>query len=243
MELRIISSGSEKGNSLLINGSEGRFLCDCGLSLRSLQTQLSELWNKELDGCFLTHEHGDHAKGAVALSHNYRVPLYGSPGTLAALSTDDKKPILEPWGLSRNWPDAVTPIPVSHDAAEPFAYRVRDEAGDVGVIYDCGMLSELLYLRLKGVRCLVIEMNHEPWLLHRSGRPELVIRRTEGPLGHLSNFQAWVLICELKPEFVVATHLSRMSNSPQIAAWYLNRTGAQWQIAWERETTTVNYVS
>ena len=65
LRFRSLASGSS-GNATLIEAHDGlhptRVLIDCGLGLRQLQAALAAdgLSPTDLDGVFITHEHGDH---------------------------------------------------------------------------------------------------------------------------------------------------------------------------------------
>ena len=68
-----------------------RLLIDCGFGIRQLQTRLAQaqLQIEDLDAVFITHEHSDHIGCALAVAVRYRIPVWMSQGTYAALGAPD----------------------------------------------------------------------------------------------------------------------------------------------------------
>ena len=87
LTVHILASGSE-GNSLLVSGEDTHVLLDAGISARRITAALRELGlsPRDLSGVLLTHEHTDHTAGLATLTKQYRLPLYASDGTAAALA-------------------------------------------------------------------------------------------------------------------------------------------------------------
>ncbi len=86
MKLISISSGSS-GNCYLVQSKEGHsVLIDCGLTARKTQQHLAEYGVNiaELSAIFLTHDHGDHLRGAGTISQRWSVPIYANSKTLEA---------------------------------------------------------------------------------------------------------------------------------------------------------------
>jgi phosphoribosyl 1,2-cyclic phosphodiesterase len=82
-------------------------------------------------------------------------------------------------------------------------------------------VTKMIVERLRQVRTLVIETNHDEKLLQNdTHRPWPVKQRIQSRHGHLSNAAAAGVIEELLPgkiERVVLGHLSRDCNRPQLA--------------------------
>ena len=78
LRFRVLGSGSG-GNATLVEGGSSRVLLDAGLSPRQLAERLESAGvdPASLDAVFLSHEHGDHARGARAFSATWGVPLAG----------------------------------------------------------------------------------------------------------------------------------------------------------------------
>ncbi|HEX9187656.1 MAG TPA: MBL fold metallo-hydrolase, partial [Vicinamibacteria bacterium] len=85
LRFRVLGSGSG-GNATLVEGGGARVLLDAGLGPRQLADRLADagIDPASLDAVFLSHEHGDHARGAAAFSAKWGVPIAGTPGTFRA---------------------------------------------------------------------------------------------------------------------------------------------------------------
>ena len=72
--MRVISLGSgSSGNALLVQSGETSVLVDAGFPLRLLAGRLRSLGiaPASLSAILLTHEHGDHACGALSLAYQH----------------------------------------------------------------------------------------------------------------------------------------------------------------------------
>ena len=180
---------------------------------------------EDLSAVVLTHEHGDHARGAVAAARMAGCPVIASAGTLRALGAElDGLPtaVLAPWGPLRIGSLTLQACHVSHDAAEPLAIAIDGPvAGQrVGIAYDVGLVSASLRHLLLRCACVIVEANHDDSLLSSSPYPPAVRRRIAGPDGHLSNQAAAVLLREVyHPALttVILAHLSSHCNLPELA--------------------------
>ena len=85
--LRVLGSGS-RGNCIALEEGGATLLLDAGFSAKEIELRAAkcDLDLSTLVGIAVTHEHGDHAKGAARLSTKYGVPVIGSPGTLLAIA-------------------------------------------------------------------------------------------------------------------------------------------------------------
>lgn len=85
MKLKVIGSGS-KGNAYLLENEEEALLIECGVGISKIKEALN--FNlKKLDGCIVTHEHGDHSQSVSKLM-SYGIDVHATTGTHKALSTD-----------------------------------------------------------------------------------------------------------------------------------------------------------
>jgi phosphoribosyl 1,2-cyclic phosphodiesterase len=223
MSLAVLGSGS-RGNAVAIATPEGVLLVDAGFGPRTLARRLvaAGLPTEPIIGIVLTHEHGDHARGAIALARKTLAPLIASRGTLSAL----RVPLpLECVPLPPHRPFAfgaltITACPVLHDAAEPVAVAIDGPGGRIGVALDVGRSTGALHLLLRECRHLVIESNHDDVLLRTGRYPPSVRERIAGSGGHLSNRAAAELleaVCHARLETVVLAHLSAQCNTPALA--------------------------
>ncbi|MEK7379491.1 MAG: MBL fold metallo-hydrolase, partial [Gemmatimonadota bacterium] len=69
IRLHVLGSGS-KGNAFAITSASGTLLIEAGFSTRSMvkRLEVAEVEPSSVRGIVLTHEHGDHARGGIALA-------------------------------------------------------------------------------------------------------------------------------------------------------------------------------
>ncbi len=225
-QLVVLGSGSKGNAFVLVDDTGAVLLLDAGFSLRELDRRLAAAGvdTGALVGIALTHEHGDHAAGALRLAARQRVPVVASLGTWQALSagTDrcDYLPVSSRASVTAG-PFRIDACPTSHDAAEPIALAVTLGNGlSLGVAYDLGRPTQAVRWFLRDRHCLVLEANHDMVLLRTSGYPATVQQRIAGPGGHLSNLDAARLLEELHHDglgTIILAHLSQRCNSPDAA--------------------------
>ena len=229
LRFRSLASGSS-GNATLIEGSDGlhrtRVLVDCGLGLRQLIARLAVegIGPADLDGIFITHEHGDHIGCAPMLMARYGVPLWTSAGTAqyaafagleSALNLVRDGQVFAIGGLQ------LHPFTVPHDAREPLQLRCTDGDRVLGLMTDIGHVTGHALAALAGCHALVLESNHDVELLAQSRYPDFLKRRVGGQHGHLSNVQAAAALGALHHDrlnTVVAAHLSERNNRPELVS-------------------------
>ena len=229
LRFRSLASGSS-GNATLIEGSDGlhrtRVLVDCGLGLRQLIARLAVegIGPADLDGIFITHEHGDHIGCAPMLVARYGVPLWTSAGTAqyaafagleSALNLVRDGQVFAIGGIQFH------PFTVPHDAREPLQLRCTDGDRVLGLMTDIGHVTGHALAALAGCHALVLESNHDVELLAQSRYPDFLKRRVGGQHGHLSNVQAAAALGALRHDrlnTVVAAHLSERNNQPDLVS-------------------------
>ena len=229
LRFRSLASGSS-GNATLIEASDGlhrtRVLVDCGLGLRQLLARLAVegIGPADLDGIFITHEHGDHIGCAPMLGARYGVPLWTSAGTVqyaafagleSALNLVRDGQVFAIGGIQFH------PFTVPHDAREPLQLRCTDGDRVLGLMTDIGHVTGHALAALAGCHALVLESNHDVELLAQSRYPDFLKRRVGGQHGHLSNVQAAAALGALRHDrlnTVVAAHLSERNNRPDLVS-------------------------
>jgi phosphoribosyl 1,2-cyclic phosphodiesterase len=219
--LYMLGSGS-RGNCCAVESDGVALLIDAGFSTREIELR-AEAAGFELDriiGIALTHEHGDHSRGAARLSRRLGVPVLTAPGTWNRLAPIMDQVTHRPLGICARvelGPFTIDACATSHDAAEPLAIAVRDARGvSVGVAYDLGRPTTAVRYLLRDLTGIVLEANHDEVLLRTSDYPSVVQRRIAGSGGHLSNRAAAQLLAELcHPGLatVVLAHLSYECNT------------------------------
>jgi len=222
--LYVLGSGS-RGNCFALESEGVVLLVDAGFSAKEIERRAASvgLALDRLAAIALTHEHGDHARGAARLAQRFAIPVLTAPGTWARLGGDSGTAYL-PIGLEYHvevGPFKIEACPTSHDAAEPLAIVARDGDGvSVGVAYDLGRPTVAVRYLLRRLTAIVLEANHDEVRLRTSGYPPVVQRRIAGSGGHLSNRAAAELLAELHhPALaaVVLAHLSQRCNSEEEA--------------------------
>lgn len=229
MRVASIASGSS-GNCIYVGSDRTHLLIDAGSSGKRIEQGIEELGLKaqELDGILLTHEHSDHIAGLGVMARKYSLPIYATQGTVQALSTIKSIGTVD-WGLFTKI-DAdsdfmigdltVTPVPVSHDAAQPVAYLFHQGEKSAGVITDLGTYEESLVSRLREINLLLMEANHDVHMLEVGRYPYELKQRILGERGHLSNEACGHLLGEVlnsRTQDVMLGHLSKENNYEELA--------------------------
>jgi phosphoribosyl 1,2-cyclic phosphodiesterase len=228
IRFRSIGSGSG-GNATVIEASSGitttRLLVDAGFSLKELDTRLARagLAASDLDAVFVTHEHGDHIGCALALAEREHLPLWMSRGTWRATGGFGAPATLrfardaEPIAIGDI---EVHPFTVAHDAAEPLQLRCSDGGARLVVLTDLGSITAHMIDNVAGCDAIVLECNHDAGMLANSRYPPSLKARIGGRFGHLSNATAAEILARCasaRLQHVVAAHLSRENNRPDLA--------------------------
>jgi len=223
--LYVLGSGS-RGNCFAVEHDGAAILIDAGFTPREIarRAETAGLALGRVGAIVLTHEHGDHARGAGRLARRLGVPVLTAPGTWTRLAARMRHTEHRPLGLCQRvgiGPFAVTACPTSHDAAEPLALAVETADGlRVGVAYDLGRATAAVRYLLRNLTAIVLEANHDDVLLRTSGYPPVLQRRIAGSGGHLSNRAAAELLTEVHHPglgVVVLAHLSRQCNTTEDA--------------------------
>ena len=219
--LRVLGSGSS-GNCIALEEDGGVLLLDAGFSAKEIESRAEDVGLDlgRLVGIAVTHEHGDHSKGAARLSAKYGVPVLGSKGTLESIVAGSVVE-LRTDRTTQIGPFTIETATTSHDAAEPLAIAAWGPSQTrVGLAVDLGRPTTTVRYLLQECAALVIEANHDEIMLRQSAYPATVRARIAGAGGHLSNRQTAELLTELcHPHLglVVLAHLSERCNAPDAA--------------------------
>lgn len=229
MKMAVLASGSS-GNSIYLSTDNTAILIDAGLSGKELERRMKsvKLNPEDISAILVTHEHGDHIKGAGVLSRRYNIPIYASAGTwkaarkkLGKIGKDFERTIEESWQLGDF---EITSFPIPHDAADPVGFVVSDGDVNFGLATDIGYITDELYDYLKDLDCILLEANHDIDLLREGSYPGMLKRRIRGNEGHLSNDETAELLPELLKTneksscpVVLLSHLSAENNRPELA--------------------------
>lgn len=229
MRLCSIASGSS-GNCTYVGSEATHLLVDVGISGKRTEAGLQELQlsGADIDGILVTHEHSDHISGLGVFCRKYEIPIYATKGTIQAILHN----------CGKNAPDAslfreiqadkkiiikdltVSPMRISHDAAEPVAYRIGYEGKRVAVCTDLGVYNDYTVECLKGLDAILLEANHDVNMLQVGPYPYYLKQRILGDRGHLSNENSGRLLNRVLHDGLKAIllgHLSKENNLPQLA--------------------------
>jgi phosphoribosyl 1,2-cyclic phosphodiesterase len=220
----VLGSGSS-GNCTFVATSRVRILVDAGFSCREIAKRLAGIGERaeSLHGILITHEHSDHIAGLARLAKKYRIPVYVSAHTRAALPPGVDLLAIETIEPGKRFVIedlTIEPFSIPHDAVDPVAFRLSAEGLSVAVATDLGYMPENVKYHLRGCHLLVIESNHDLEMLRNGPYPWYVKERVWSRTGHLSNK---ALGDFLRQEYdgaaqvVVLAHLSEQNNHPQIA--------------------------
>jgi phosphoribosyl 1,2-cyclic phosphodiesterase len=224
IRFRVLGSGST-GNATLVEGGGTRILLDAGLGPRELAERLNDagIDPASIEAVFLSHEHGDHARGAAPFSRRWGVRIKGTHGTYAAagLAAEEIEgyDVAVPGVAVEVGQLRVTPVRIPHDAAEPVGFVV--ECGDLafGHATDLGHMSATVIQALRRCRAVLVESNYDPALLRDGPYPWSLKERILGPYGHLANGDVGRYLERGLGEGcaqVVLAHVSQKSNHPEL---------------------------
>lgn len=224
-----IASGSS-GNCIYVGTDHTSVLIDAGITGKKVLEGLREVDRKpeDLDAILITHEHSDHIKGLGVLARKYELPVYCSAGTREAMLSGHMLGEVDESLFHTISPDEhfqirdldVLPFRVSHDAAEPVAYRVACGEKSMAVATDLGYYDDYIIDHLRYLDAVLIESNHDINMLQVGKYPYFLKQRILGLKGHLSNDNAGRLLGEIlhdNMKNVFLGHLSKENNLEDLA--------------------------
>ncbi|MDP6040703.1 MAG: MBL fold metallo-hydrolase, partial [Candidatus Latescibacteria bacterium] len=222
MRVCLLASGSG-GNSIYIQNGSSSVLIDAGLTGKRIEERLQGIGvdPSTLQGIVVSHEHSDHIKGVGILARRYHLPVWLTEGTLNASKKTFRG--TEQIHVMDNDEDfsigdlAFQAFQLPHDAADPVNFVVTDGNAQVAIATDMGVMTQLVYQRLREVDFVVIESNYDLKMLMDGPYPWDLKKRISGRHGHLPNDGAAETLCNLALEGLqqaVLAHLSEKNNHP-----------------------------
>ncbi len=215
IRIRSLASGSW-ANCLLVQVGDAVYLVDNGLPADRLERRLtaSGVHLKDIAGIFLSHEHGDHARGVTYLAKELSVPIYTLPGTGRCVGLHRKLVPLKAGISSRVDGMLVTPVPVRHDAEEPCGFFISAVGTRLAYFVDLGTVDARVLEYMEHADVVILEANHDEVMLWQGPYPFHLKRRIASATGHLSNRQVTQALASLKrsPRIVLLGHLSQHNN-------------------------------
>ncbi len=229
MRMCSIASGSS-GNCIYAGSDATHILIDTGISGKRTEAGLAglDLSMRDMDAILITHEHADHIQGLGVLSRKYHLPIYCTAGTKKAILAENSIGevgeelfhIVEPDEKYTLKDLVITPIRISHDAADPVAYKIGYGRKKGAVITDLGVYNDYTVEQLRDMDVVFMEANHDIHMLQVGRYPYPLKQRILGERGHLSNEASGQLLCRILHDnlkAVVLAHLSRDNNLPELA--------------------------
>ncbi len=229
MRICSIASGSS-GNCIYVGSDTTHLLVDAGISKKRVEEGLDTLGLslQDIDGILITHEHSDHISGLGVLLRKREIPVYATEGTIRKMKgisglshiPDDLFQAVREEEHFMIKDVMAAPMQISHDAAQPAAYRFRHDKKWMGIITDLGMYNEYTVACMQGMDVILLEANHDVRMLETGPYPYYLKQRIMGERGHLSNelagrFLSRILHDGLKA--VILGHLSKENNMPELA--------------------------
>ena len=165
MDIKIIASGSS-GNAYLIGDGKTRLLLDAGIPFKQIQVGC-RFQTSSIDGCLVTHRHGDHAaaipkllqRGITVYSNADVVGLY--PGVQQMEALKDHR-----IGTFR-----VLPFEAEHDVP-CFGYQITSEETGEKLVY----ITDSAYVKytFSGLTHIMIEANYAQEIMIDNVRDERI---------------------------------------------------------------------
>lgn len=222
MRFASLGSGS-KGNATLVEWGDTCVLVDCGFSIRQTVQRLAQLQRQpeDLSAILISHEHGDHIRGALPLARRFGLPLLMTAGTARAAKINseaatgvDIRLIVSDKAFRLDGIE-VSPVSVPHDAREPVQFVFCGGRRRLGVLTDLGSITPHVIERYSGCDGFLVEANHDEHMLAEGPYPQSLKRRVGGDWGHLNNRQTAQLLSQLDThalQVLVVGHISQQNN-------------------------------
>lgn len=229
MRFGTIASGSS-GNSIYIGSDNTHILVDAGISKKRIEEGLNAygLGLSDISAILVTHEHSDHIQALGVISRKYHIPIMATGLTIGEIKKTKSLGAIDVDVFHAVKPDiplqigdlTVCPFHISHDAADPVAYRVECGERSVAVATDLGVYDDYIVENLSGVNGIVIEANHDVNMLLAGSYPYHLKRRILGNFGHLSNESSGRLLDRIlhdNMKHIFLGHLSKENNFEELA--------------------------
>lgn len=157
MDIKILASGSS-GNAYRVSDGKTTLLLDAGIPIKSIQVGC-EFKASQLDGCLVTHSHGDHSKAVKDLA-KLGVDVYTSRGTMDACGFAGHR-IHAAKALKEIAVGTfkILPFDVQHDAPEPLGFLLASTETGEKLLY----FTDTYYIkyRFQGLTHIMAECNYD----------------------------------------------------------------------------------
>ena len=256
MDFYSIASGSS-GNCIYIGSDHSCVLIDAGISYKRILEGLHRIGKsaQDITAILVTHEHSDHISGLGVLSRKIQVPIYATAPTIRQIMR------YSPLGkvdeslfrtVEADLPFTVGDLDIeafhiSHDAADPVAYRIESGGRAAAVATDMGCYNGYTLAHLKDLDVVLVESNHDVNMLQVGPYPYPLKRRILSEKGHLSNVSAGMLLTQILNDHMKAAylgHLSKTNNYEALAyATVINELAADEQCPYREGDIPIHVAS
>ena len=240
MKVTNLSSGS-KGNSTFVASENTKILVDCGIGIKLLTKNLSEIGEnvENIDAILITHEHSDHIGGlAILVKHNPGLHIFVNELVWKEIIKKHSELLAHQFVHFVEYEKqlsvgdfAVYAMENFHDSVSCASYIVSCGGGAVGICTDLGIITDHQVDMLSRCKVVYLECNHDKNMLASCGYPSVLKKRIAGNHGHLSNDQcaeAALKMVQAQTKVVVLSHISENSNLPEVA---YSRVAGEFELA------------
>ena len=157
MDIKVLASSS-LGNAYIVSDGTTSILLDAGIPYKELQVK-SDFKINEVAACFISHEHGDHAKAVKDLLKG-AIDVYALPETLSALGVSDHhraKAVMVGTSIDINTLK-IMPITMFHDCP-CVGYMVYSENTKETLFFATDTYK--ITVNPQGVDYLILEINYQ----------------------------------------------------------------------------------
>lgn len=160
MELLVIGSGS-KGNCYLLKSEDGEVLMlEAGVNFKEVKKAL-DFKICDIVGCYITHEHGDHAGHAQKVIET-GIKTHASKGTIEGMKAEHQVHVIKHGEVSKSGKFLIVPFNTIHDTREPLGFLIQHpEMGTALFLTD----SEFVEYKFSNLSHILIECNYSEELI------------------------------------------------------------------------------
>lgn len=167
MNILVLASGSA-GNCYIVSDGHSKIMLEAGTTSGHLHTSLKGK-TKDINACFITHEHKDHSRAGSYLSK--LMAIYTTEGTREACSWNG----YTYWAFKRNGKlyhpvrigtFIILPFRVEHDAAEPVGFLIKSAETKECLLFATD--TARIPYNFKNLNYIMIEANYDDSILRTS---------------------------------------------------------------------------
>jgi len=237
VEICALASGSN-GNSYYIGNENEAILIDAGVYYKRLIERINDagLDKSKIRAIFISHEHADHIQG-IRVSSN----KLGAPGIFSQHTFYKSRKKHQPDAFAffkdgeayRVGDIEVYPFKKSHDASDPYSFRIVCGGKNIGVFTDIGIVDGALQTEFSKCDAVFLETNYDTEMLWNGSYPAYIKQRIDSEKGHLSNKQALELVQNFASEqlqYIFLSHISDVNNTYELAIETFSVLNGKYQV-------------